>query len=634
MENKIREAAQKATLVTQNDEFFETISKSEIKELQRGFQRIKGENENYVFRSLMTEKFPRFKKENYLFMNAKKNVKNFMVWVTSNLKENSGAVLLKAFYKEYMERKQWLSNLEAKLKKLEPLQIKALFLDVSQYLKEYMPNVSTDMPLNIDQPQTLIKMLSELPIQGFRVARRFVDSVTLKKPDLLYGKMIQFPVDIVSQYNQRCYAFSMFRRFFKPFVCLPEEQSPIQVNIWEDGTWAPKRPSTAPKTLSKWVLEPCETGLRAFAISTYPVGSNSGHVVMAIYNQILNEVEVFDSGGDRDCALYQNIIRKVFLGTDVKPRIVCGNPYDLQKENTDNGVENNFCQTFIYWFLYQKAVLKRKTKAIVKELKKKSVDSRFQLMQSFGQYIYNLGNQSPVASIKTKQQWIDLFGKFEKQFKTPVLPFLFANDVINAEDKMQLYKCMLLDVPLDELSESTKLTELTSCFIDVYLSTLPQERFNDIKKLLEKWAQWLPWFQEMKTKSMQQYFTLFAMKEPTFDFSDWTPETVQKAFFKSGLLMDDLKMKWNRFLKWQEETKEMRDQNEWTDKELVRYIKAKITERLISEKEKNKFQSIAFGQYEKKNFTTMLPYLDNDTAKEKIDLSVLNAILVSLDVLE
>lgn len=640
MENKIREAAQKATLLdSRNDEFFETLSKSEIKELERGFQSIKAENESYVFRDLMTEKFPRFKKENYISKKTKRNEKNFMAWVTSNLKENSGAVLLKAFYKEYMERNQFLSNLEEKLEKLEPSQIKGLYVDVARYLKEYMPNVFTDMPPNIDQPQKMITMLSELPFQAFRAARRFVDNVTLKKPELLHGKMIQFPVDMVSAYEPRCYAFSMFRRFFAPFVCLPKQHSPITVNFFEDGTWVPRRSSAAPKTLSKWVLEPCVTGLRAFNISTFPGRSKSGHVVIAIYNQNLNEVEVFDSGGDRYCALYQNIIRKVFLGTNVRPKIVCANPYDLQKKKTDNGLENNFCQTFIYWFLYNKAVLKRKTKAIVEELKKKSTDARFQLMQSFGQYIYNLGNQA--NETQQQQQWIDLFRKFEEQLKKPVLPFLFENDLINAEDKMQLYKCMSLDVALDQLSKSTKVTELTSCYIDVYLSKLPQERFENMKKILERYSfDWGPWIEEMKTRSMQQYFTLFAIKEPLFHFSNWTTETIQKEFFKNNLFLKDLRKKWDRFLKWQKETKEMRDQNQWTDKELVTFIKKKIEKqidkRLVSDPQQNQFRIVTLGNYIKnqKDFTSMLPYLDPDAKKEDYNVYVLNAILVSLDVLE
>ena len=100
-----------------------------------------------------------------------------------------------------------------------------------------------------------------------------------------------------------------------------------------------------------------------------------GHVSVALWVLKTNTLEIFDpSGKTSDAPVQWDLLYMLFKDTLKKMRVVYVNKDYLQQED-------KMCQTWIYYYLYQRALVGEPPHRIVEYLHKVHPKQRFQLYQ-------------------------------------------------------------------------------------------------------------------------------------------------------------------------------------------------------------------------------------------------------------
>lgn len=102
-----------------------------------------------------------------------------------------------------------------------------------------------------------------------------------------------------------------------------------------------------------------------------------GHVALALYDAHHNIIEIFDSSGSSSNTIWSAMIKQVFPN---KINIVFVNDQFLQKED-------KYCQTYIYWYVYQRVLVGEPRYRVVQELQRMSPGERFMLMNQFWNFL-------------------------------------------------------------------------------------------------------------------------------------------------------------------------------------------------------------------------------------------------------
>ena len=114
----------------------------------------------------------------------------------------------------------------------------------------------------------------------------------------------------------------------------------------------------------------------------------NGHISIALYDVSKNSIELFDSGGSSKNSIHTRkqqtvlnyIFKYVILPSKTKPSIQLVNLQNLQ-------ISDNFCQTYIYYYIYQRTLVDEPAHRIVAELQKLTSLERFNLMSKFWFFI-------------------------------------------------------------------------------------------------------------------------------------------------------------------------------------------------------------------------------------------------------
>lgn len=121
---------------------------------------------------------------------------------------------------------------------------------------------------------------------------------------------------------------------------------------------------------------------RAFKLATI------GHISIALWDLENKIIEVFDpsgSGGSNYHTLFQNqLLRELFWKNPGPPfeKIRFTNLANLQEERSDN-----FCQTWIYWYLYERIINKKSPKETLESAQKLHPKERLTMIASFWHFL-------------------------------------------------------------------------------------------------------------------------------------------------------------------------------------------------------------------------------------------------------
>lgn len=126
----------------------------------------------------------------------------------------------------------------------------------------------------------------------------------------------------------------------------------------------------------------CPINFRAFKLST------PGHISIALWDILKNTVEVFDASGEDETQemMQRAMLDKLFSATDPKPDFFWVNETNLQvkKSGADN---DEFCQTWIYLYLYCRTVQKKPWTTTIYEFEELTPNERFQKVARFWHWL-------------------------------------------------------------------------------------------------------------------------------------------------------------------------------------------------------------------------------------------------------
>lgn len=98
-----------------------------------------------------------------------------------------------------------------------------------------------------------------------------------------------------------------------------------------------------------------------------------GHIAIALWNSDNNTIEYFDSSGETYVTQFiMKLLKKLFPAAEI---------YDVNSTGLQE--EDTACQTWIWYYTWQRLVMKRSSRAIVRELKELSSKERLTLIQGF-----------------------------------------------------------------------------------------------------------------------------------------------------------------------------------------------------------------------------------------------------------
>jgi len=110
----------------------------------------------------------------------------------------------------------------------------------------------------------------------------------------------------------------------------------------------------------------------------------SNHVVVGLWDVKKNVLEMFDSGGapKQYAKIYFSMVDLLFRNVSNKPRYKVVNTIDLQTDKSDK-----FCQTWIYYYIYQRVLVGEPAHRIITKLAKMSGKERLTEILAFWNYI-------------------------------------------------------------------------------------------------------------------------------------------------------------------------------------------------------------------------------------------------------
>lgn len=108
------------------------------------------------------------------------------------------------------------------------------------------------------------------------------------------------------------------------------------------------------------------------------------HVAIALWDRTLDTLEIFDSLGSNNEGVreFQLImIRAIFNGSQLPKNIHFVNGMCLQQK------DDRFCQSYIFFYVYKRAISRQSIKSVLKILQKKTPYERFCLMHQFWNFL-------------------------------------------------------------------------------------------------------------------------------------------------------------------------------------------------------------------------------------------------------
>lgn len=343
----------------------------------------------------------------------------------------------------------------------------------------------------------------------------------------------------------------------------------------EKGQWDKEKnygfllPNKAFLTFSKRLIDnakSCTKDVFVFTLKTY------GHIAIAILFRSLNTIEIFDSSGatsnDKSYTyaftIFFGILDKKTCSAITEKNITCRNianmgtlacnipshvkqtktmlqprkiSYEFVNPESLQISSDQYCQTYIYFYAYQRLIHKKKAKDIVQGLREMFPADRVLLMASFGEYLIKVDEKSRV----TRAQWKNLFREFEKKFDIQfVLPYLRWFRFKDRNYLLRFNECekstreyFTMDPSYDFLLISNIKVNGTidpmvfdfymNCFIEQNLITYGETEYNEIKLFL----QWIEVFE----KNSEQ--NLMRKKNPKMQLRSSPPQSI-------GMTRDEL----------------------------------------------------------------------------------------------
>lgn len=172
-----------------------------------------------------------------------------------------------------------------------------------------------------------------------------------------------------------CVTSAAAAELFKPYVCMTS--LPIDIDVRSPFTFSVNPGAYA---LVQGTLEPdCKKKrFRAFKLgSPY-------HVAVALWDVPNKTIEVFDASGINSKSYQDFSLLELFRNSLKDLTIKFVNDQFLQQED-------QHCQTWIYYYVYQRALANREVNDIVGELQKMTPTQRFYLINQFWHYLVRSG---------------------------------------------------------------------------------------------------------------------------------------------------------------------------------------------------------------------------------------------------